>query len=377
MPSPKLTSVKSRPSDARRGRHTLDPDGYAYDDLQPMVQTCLEAGVAVLVRGHPGVGKSTLAAEIAVNMRLPLEDIRLAQRDPAEIGGVYFPSADRSELSLLPPPWVRRACREPTLIFLDEINAAVTRLHQAAAYQIVLERRVGPFRFHPGTVVLAAGNLEEDRAIVTPLSTALANRFAHFTLRADIATWLRWAERRDVAPQIIAYMRANEASGVAVLYNNDGDDAFATPRSWAMASEVLSRGEGGASRRLVASCIGLSAAQRFFSFLRTYELFHPEHVIERGAAMDFTKGACVEASFAIAAVTALGHYLVQNEARWQPAWAQHLVQFLRSPGLDVEYAFLLLRDLHARTDITERLKVDADYRRLAGEIVSMHATMLS
>ena len=49
------------------------------------------------------------------------------------------------------------------------------------------------------------------------------------------------------------------------------------------------------------------------------------------------------------------------------------MQFLRSPGLDAEYAFFLLRDLHAKTDLTQRLKHNADYRALAAEIVALHA----
>ena len=120
---------------------------------------------------------------------LPLIDIRLAQRDPAELAGVYFPDHDRRCLSLYAPDWVRQVCEKPGLVFLDEINAAVTRLHQAAAYQIVLEHRVGPFKFHPDTLVLAAGNLEEDNAIVAQLSSALCNRFVHYTLRVDTDCW--------------------------------------------------------------------------------------------------------------------------------------------------------------------------------------------
>jgi hypothetical protein len=60
----------------------------------------------------------------ADRLGLPLIDIRLAQREPADLGGVYFPDRDRQVLSLYPPDWVRQACEEPCLVFLDEINAA-------------------------------------------------------------------------------------------------------------------------------------------------------------------------------------------------------------------------------------------------------------
>ena len=118
-------------------------------------------------------------------------DIRLAQSDATDLAGIYMPNHEQRCLARYTPDWVQQVSEAPALVFLDEINAAVTRLHQAAAYQIVLEHRVGSVSFHPETVVLAAGNFPEDNAIVTQLSSALCNRFVHFNLRVDARCWLR------------------------------------------------------------------------------------------------------------------------------------------------------------------------------------------
>lgn len=355
-----------------------DPEGYTYDELLPLVRTTLEAGISVLVRGHPGVGKSALAAELAAAMGLPMQDIRLAQRDPAELGGVYFPDRERNELALLPPSWVREVCERPGFVFLDELNAAVTRLHQAAAYQIVLERRVGPFRFHPETVVMAAGNLDEDGAIVSPLSSALCNRFAHFVLRVHVSTWLRWAGRAGISPVILAYVRAHERYGEELLYANDTKDpeggagAFPSPRSWEMASRVFERGDEALRKRLVAACVGVAAADRLFAFQRIYDRVKPQRIIVRGVVPDFTTGPSAEPSFAHAAVSAVANWLVQQPAV-EARWLDNLMALLCAPGLDAEYVFLLLRELKAKGDLTERLKAVAGYRELAGELVQLHA----
>ena len=342
-------------------------EGYTHEELEPLIEATLRAGISVLLRGHPGVGKSTLAAHLSERMGLPMVDIRLAQRDPAELGGVYFPDRDRSVLSLFPPDWVRQACEEPVMVFLDEVNAAVTRLHQAAAYQIVLEKRVGPFEFHPGTVVMAAGNLDEDNAIVTQLSSALCNRFAHFTLRVDAGSWLVWGANHGMDEAIMAYIGRH---GEAALYDNDGEMAFPTPRSWAMASEVYRACPDEIRKRAVAACVGAVAAEKLESYLRIYRRVNAAKIIRKGQAMDFRKGKKAEPSYVYAAIYSVAAWL-NREGRVREQDLPNVVKFLQSPGLDPEYVFLFLRQL--AVDLRSRLKVVPEYRVLASQLAGINA----
>ncbi len=345
----------------------LVPEGYAYGDLIDLVDTSLRAGLSVLVRGHPGVGKSSMAVELAGRLALPMEDIRLAQREPADLGGVYFPDRNRQVLALFPPDWVRRACDTPALVFLDEINAAVTRLHQAAAYQIVLERRVGPFRFHPDTRVLAAGNLEEDNAIVTPLSTALANRFVHFVLRVDADAWLTWAAREGVHPTVMAYIARHREEA---LYANEGDMAFPSPRSWAMASTLLHAAPTVQARRLVAACVGERAAEQLVAFERIFARVSVRKIVRQGHAMDFRRGKNAEPSFVYAAVFAVARWLC-SEPPIPDEQLPNVVRFTCSPGLDPEYVFLFLRQLKQASGLLGRLQAVTEFRELAKGMVDL------
>lgn len=349
----------------------LRNEGYTYPELVGLVEPTLRRGISVLLRGHPGVGKSTLAAEMAGRMGLPLLDIRLAQRDPAELGGIYFPDRRRQVLALFPPDWVRQACDRPAFVFLDEINAAVTRLHQAAAYQIVLEKRVGPFAFHPGTVVMAAGNLEEDNAIVTSLSSALCNRFAHFTLRVDSRAWLEWGAGAAVDESILAYIGHH---GDEALYSNDGDLAFPTPRSWEMASRLVAGAPEELARRLAAACVGIGAAERYCNYLRIYRRVNAARIIEKGDPMDFSRGKQAEPSFIYAAIFAVAAWL--NGAEELPdRHLPNVVRFARSPGLDPEYLFIFLRQLKRHPNLLVRLRSLPDYRELAAGLVNLHARL--
>lgn len=349
------------------------PQGYTWRELHRLVGTTLRAGISTLVRGHPGVGKSTIAAALAAEMGLPLIDIRLAQRDPVDLCGVWFPDKDKQSLEAYPPRWALEAATRPCFIFLDEINAAVTKLHQAAAYQIVLEKRVGEVRFHPDTVVMAAGNLDDDHAIVTPLSSALCNRFAHFTLRVDAETWLAWATDAGLHPSILAYVARQ---GDEVLYANDGEAmAFPSPRSWEMASRVLTVAADADRKRLVSACIGTAAAEQFFGWLRLNGQVDVARLLRKGQPMDFRTGPQAEPSFVHATAYAVGVWLRSGEDLTD-AQLPNIVTFLRSPGLDPEYAFLALRQMNHNPKLMLRLRTLPAFRALADELVALQLTSI-
>lgn len=347
-------------------------EGYTWPELRRLTLTALQANVSVLLRGHPGVGKSTLAAAVADDLDLELIDIRLAQRDPTDLAGVWMPDRERQALVPYPPAWALDAATRPCLVFLDEINAGVTKLHQAAAYQIVLERRVGALRLHPQTRVLAAGNLEEDNAIVTPLSAALANRFAHFTLRVDAESWVEWAAGAGVEPSVLAYIAGH---GEAALYQNDGQDvAFPSPRSWAMASDLLRAGDAADARRLVAACVGMGPAEKFFSWRRIFGRVNVDRILTRGELPDFTDPAKADPSFVYAATMAVAAH-ARAHGPLPGKQVDNLIRFLGAPGLDPEYAMLLLRHTRANPGLHAQLRGEPAFRDFAKALVGVHTEL--
>ncbi|HNV70599.1 MAG TPA: hypothetical protein PKO06_12935, partial [Candidatus Ozemobacteraceae bacterium] len=304
---------------------------------------------------------------------LPLIDIRLAQRDPAEIGGIYVPDRDHGVLSLLPPEWVKRACAEPCFVFLDELNAAVSKLHQAVAYQIVLEHRIGDFAFHPQTVVMAAGNLEEDRAIVSTLSSALNNRFAHFVLRVDAKTWTEWARQHQIDAMLISFIERN---GEEALYENTGESAFASPRSWEMVSRVLKTVELNHRKRAVAACVGASMAELLFQQVKLFETFDAKAILVEGRPVNFRTKPFAEPSIAQAAVFAVADLACGKDGNAEPDHLPNVVKFLRSPGLDPEFIMLFLRRVKEKSNLYELLKTVPEFKVVAGDLVDIHGGYL-
>jgi hypothetical protein len=147
---------------------------------------------------------------------------------------------------------------------------------QAGCYQLVLDRKLGEYVLPDGWVVIAAGNPASERGVHFSMPRPLRNRFVHLELEADLNDWCKWAVGAGVRPEIIAFLRFKPD----LLHTADATsdaNAWPTPRSWEMASNVLrgiaqpaedhfpfgrervrsavARRHGGACRRRGADCI--------------------------------------------------------------------------------------------------------------------------
>lgn len=285
-----------------------------FAQLLPLVIHALDHRVSVILFGHPGVGKSSLVQKVAEHFKRPLVDIRLSQRDPSELLGIQMPNRETHQVETYPTDWLKRICTEPCVLFLDEISTGTTKLHQAVAYQILLDRQLGPFAFHPDTLIVAAGNLPEDHAIVTPLSEALLDRCAKFILKVDAESWLDWAAQQQppISPDIRAYIAWRRETALYKRY----DFALASPRSWARAGlldlpvEGKKRPETSQRKHLIASCVGEAAMIEYFQFHAVYKNVDLDAFLIKGSLPSLSPD---DPSLTYAFVFALADRLAQSK----------------------------------------------------------------
>ena len=190
----------------------------------------------LMVWGGPGLGKSTIMRKIAEEMDIGFIDIRLAQREPVDIRGLPVPKED-SVSWLISSDWPRDPQSRGILLF-DELTAADRSL-QVAAYEIILDRRLGDLYHLPdGWYIVAAGNREEDMAVATTMSSALANRFMHVELQESPEEWVRWGLQNGVHPAVIGFIRFRPD----LLFHQENENlerGWPTPRSWERVSTTL------------------------------------------------------------------------------------------------------------------------------------------
>ncbi|WP_216601340.1 ATP-binding protein [Vreelandella azerica] len=161
----------------------------------------------LMLWGAPGVGKSTVVRQVTEQEGIGFIDIRLAQREPVDLRGLPVPDTERGVVDwLLAGEWPRDPESRGIVLF-DELTAADRSL-QVAAYELILDRRLGDlYRLPPGWLVVAAGNRSTDRAVAQTFSSALANRFCHLNLEPDLESWTRWARGQGLHPDVIAFLR--------------------------------------------------------------------------------------------------------------------------------------------------------------------------
>ena len=219
----------------------------------------------VFLWGAPGVGKSDVIKQIAEDHKLELRDVRLSLLDPIDLKG--FPTIDsvKKQMSWLPADFLPK--KGKGLLFLDEMNSAPQSV-QAAAYQLVLNRKIGEYKLPDGWSVMAAGNRASDRSVVHAMPAALANRFVHLDFDINVDDWSHWAMENELHTDLRAFIRFRP--NLLHCFDSAANPrAFPSPRSWAFVNDIYKDSHSADDEyELIKGTVGEGAAAEFSGFVR-------------------------------------------------------------------------------------------------------------
>ncbi len=225
----------------------------------------------VMVWGPPGVGKSQMISQIAERHDAQVIDIRLSQMEPSDLRGIPFRTGESVEWAV--PAMLPDAERhgEFGILFLDEITSAPPSV-SAAAYQLILDRRLGAYQVPDGWAIFAAGNRQGDRGVTYSMPAPLANRFSHFELETHLDDWVSWAYAQGIDERLIGFLRFRPE----LLFDFDpahNPVAFPTPRSWEFAHRALQK-FGETPKLLIETlqaCVGPAAGIELAAFVENLD----------------------------------------------------------------------------------------------------------
>src|SRR4051812_32982685 len=264
--------------------------------------TAGDAHTPVMIWGAPGVGKSRIVSEVAERHGVPLIDIRLSQMEPTDLRGIPFRNGARVEWSV--PALLPEASRhgERGILFLDEITSAPPTV-TAAAYQLILDRRLGEYRVPQGWAIFAAGNRYGDRGVTYLMPSPLANRFTHYELDVHLDDWVAWAHRAGIDERVIAFLRFRPD----LLFELDASRnpvAFPSPRSWEYAHRALKKFEDAPELLLHAlqACVGAAAGVELKAFVDHMAELPDLDAIVEGRALEVPRAIDLQYGVAAAIV---------------------------------------------------------------------------
>ncbi len=225
----------------------------------------------VMLWGPPGVGKSQMVTQVAEKNQVPVIDIRLSQMEPSDLRGIPFRIEDSVEWAV--PSMLPNAERHGPkgILFLDEITSAPPSV-SAAAYQLILDRKLGNYEVPEGWAIFAAGNRQGDRGVTYTMPAPLANRFSHYDVDVNLDDWVAWAWDQGINERVIAFLRFRPD----LLFDFDpahNPVAFPSPRSWEFANNALHKFEDHPELFLGAlqACVGPAAGVELNAFIDSLE----------------------------------------------------------------------------------------------------------
>jgi len=299
----------------------------------------------VMLWGPPGVGKSQLVAQVAARHRVPMIDIRLSQMEPSDLRGIPFRVGERVEWA--PPAMLPDAARHGPagILFLDEITSAPPAV-SAAAYQLILDRRLGDYRVPPAWAIFAAGNRQGDRGVTYAMPAPLANRFAHFAVDVHLDDWATWAYANGIDTRLIAFLRFKPE----LLFDFDparnagGEMAFPSPRSWEFAHRALRKFADHPEllAGALAACVGQAAGIECAAFIASLDRLPDLDAICAGE--DVPAPEEIDLQYAVAAALAGRALKARGSPDAPQLWGRILDYAQKFPQR--EMGVMLVSDMH-------------------------------
>ena len=312
-----------------------------------IIGTCIKAGTTAMMWGKWGVGKTSVAYQVAEKMHPYFDSCIVINPSQDDVIDFKLPFVDTIKVDGEDHTISRFAVSERLprkgrhLIFVDEINTATPAM-QATLYSLILEGRIGSYKLPAGCIRIAAGNREEDGCAALPMSNALKDRLGvHMNLVPSEQAWVKWATTSGkIVPEVLAFVRNNPTVLEGHCTNESGDPTGGcTPRSLEALSKMIGAGTDDDILQNVANgIIGQGAGAEFVGFLDIYKNnVDIEEIINNPSKASVPKK--IDVLYAI--TSALGSKMAADNI-------ENIVTYLKR--LDRRYMIMAMNDAHNRDE---------------------------
>ena len=305
-----------------------------------------------LLRGEPGIGKSSLLKDIAESLGYEYAYIDVPNMD---LGDIAMPVIDHETKTTRYYPNARFKVHEgkPVVIMLDEFTKGADPVKNML--HPMLEKanpRLGDLSLNKNCVVFMTGNLSSD-GVGDNLKAHSMNRVVPITVSKPTADeWLEWAIPRGIEPEVCAWVNRFPQAMASYTDGDQSDNpyiynpkktmgAFVSPRSLETASNIVRTRRDNDPDAVIAALTGalgeagardMQAYIEFADQLPTWET-----IIDSPQTTNVPSkpGACAITVFSAISrvdkdnINPFMKYLERFDAEWQAVFA---INIAKTPG---------------------------------------------
>ena len=350
-------------------------------EIPKYLRLARRTGIAVLFLGPPGIGKSEIVRQYAEREAKEMNrafvdfhdlrregdlitemikeptryylfvDFRLTETVPEDLLGIPHKIELNGSVvfDYSPPLWAKLLSLEGIagMLFLDEITNVQRDDVYAAAYKIILERKVGFLRLSKDVMVVCAGNTSEFSEIARPIPKPLRNRM--MVLHVDppkIDEWYHYMESRYGDKwNRLTYAYLKVMSEDFARPSEDDYDNFPSPRTWTFLALALSDVSDKETLRTIAeSLLGRTVGGKFAAFA-SKPIPEPTELLSNPLLLDKmdNEQRCV-------ALWAVAQYVTRNKVELK--LLRPFIEKVMSYGNEMLILFLRLLPSDVRQNVT-------------------------
>lgn len=259
--------------------------------------------------GEPGIGKTSLAAEISRITGYPYFIVDVASMSMGD-GCIPVPDYETKTLTYFPNSKFGLHLGEPCIIILDEFSKGDDEVK--GTFHPLLETkdsRLGDLSTPEGSIIVMTGNLDSDGVGDNILAHTKMRITTMEVAKPTADEWLLWAAANGISPIVMGWV--NRTQDCLASYLDQGQEnnpyifnpfkvqgAIVTPRTLELASNIVKnrdRYSVNALKVALIGTIGAAATNSLLQFIAHHESMTPWSEIlanPKTAKLPPTSGAC-------------------------------------------------------------------------------------